>query len=83
MMFFLHDPPDGNGFSCTCYSYPTLADLLDDAVVAEGATDEVSHCLGSQRAYGIAVRRANGIRKLQITKKTIIVPNYLKPDEVI
>ena len=25
-------------------AHPTLADLLDDAVVAEGATDEVSHC---------------------------------------
>jgi hypothetical protein len=26
---------------------PALADLIDDAVVPEGATDEVSHCLGS------------------------------------
>jgi hypothetical protein len=25
-----------------CYSYPTLADLVDDAVVAEGATDETT-----------------------------------------
>jgi hypothetical protein len=30
--------------------HPALADLLDDAVVAEGATDEVSHCLGSSGA---------------------------------
>jgi len=28
--------------------HSTLADLLDDAVVPEGATDEVSHCWGSQ-----------------------------------
>lgn len=31
-------------------SHLTLADILDDAVVSEGATDEVSHCLDSQRA---------------------------------
>jgi hypothetical protein len=35
-------------------AHPALADLLDDAIVPEGATDEVSHCWGSQRAYGIA-----------------------------
>jgi hypothetical protein len=32
--------------------------LVDDAAVAEGATDEVSHCWGSQRAYGIAAPRS-------------------------
>jgi hypothetical protein len=37
--------------------YPALADFFDDAGVAEGATDEVSHCQGSQRAYGIAALR--------------------------
>jgi hypothetical protein len=35
-------------------THPTLADFLDDAVVAKGATNEVSHCQGSQRGYGIA-----------------------------
>jgi hypothetical protein len=34
--------------------HPTLADLVDDAVVAEGATDEVSHCQGSQWGNGSA-----------------------------
>jgi hypothetical protein len=28
-------------------AHPALADLPDDAIVAKGATDEVSHCLGS------------------------------------
>jgi len=28
-------------------SHPALADLLDDAVMAEGGADEVLHCLGS------------------------------------
>ena len=27
--------------------HPTFADFVDDVVVAEGATDEVSHCWGS------------------------------------
>ena len=36
-------------------AHPALADLLDDAVVTEGATDEVLHCLDSLRAYVIAV----------------------------
>ena len=31
---------------------PDLTDPLDDAVVAEGATYEVSHCWGSHRGYG-------------------------------
>ncbi len=31
-------------------THPAFADLLDDAVVPEGATDEVSHCLDSSRA---------------------------------
>ena len=39
-------------------THPASADLLDDAVVPEGATDEVLHCLGSQRAYVIAVKGA-------------------------
>jgi len=26
-------------------SHPALADLVDDAVVAQSATDEVSHCV--------------------------------------
>ena len=34
--------------------HPALADFLDDAVVPEGATDEVLHCQGSQLGYGIA-----------------------------
>jgi hypothetical protein len=37
--------------------HPTLADLVDDAVVAEGAIDEVSHCQGSQLGYGSAALR--------------------------
>ncbi|MBD3853454.1 MAG: hypothetical protein IFJ96_01625 [Acidobacteria bacterium] len=36
-------------------THPALADLLDDAVVPEGSTDEVLHCQDSQRCYGIAV----------------------------
>ncbi len=32
-------------------AHPSLADLVDDAVVAEGATNKVSHCWGSQRVY--------------------------------
>jgi hypothetical protein len=38
--------------------HPALADLLDDAVVPKGATDEVLHCWGSQPAYGIAAKGA-------------------------
>jgi hypothetical protein len=30
---------------------PSLADLLDDAVVPDGATDEVSHCWGSRETW--------------------------------
>jgi hypothetical protein len=36
-------------------THPALADLFDDAVVAEGATDEVSHFFRGSRRYGIAV----------------------------
>jgi hypothetical protein len=35
-------------------AHPAFADLVDDAVVTEGATDEVLHCWDSQQAYGIA-----------------------------
>jgi hypothetical protein len=36
------------------YPHPTLADFLNEAVVPEGATDEVTHCGNSQREYGNA-----------------------------
>jgi hypothetical protein len=39
----------------------TGADLLDDAVVPEGATDEVSHCLGSSGPMVSQLRECNEI----------------------
>jgi hypothetical protein len=49
---------NSRGFAETLVKLPhrTLADFLDDAVVPEGATDEVLHCQGFQRSYGIAIR---------------------------
>jgi hypothetical protein len=59
-------------------AHPSLADLVDDPVVAEGATDEVLHCWGSQRVYGIAASRAKTIFEPRANQDPIIVTNYLK-----
>jgi hypothetical protein len=39
------------------HTHPTLADLLDDAVVAQGVTDEVSHCEWFPASNGTAEDR--------------------------
>ena len=53
-----HVPVEPLVVSAVDHSHPTFADFLDDSVVAETATDEVLHCQGSQRGYGIAARGA-------------------------
>ena len=44
---------------------PALADLLDDAVVTQGATDKILHCWGFQPGYGSAA--AGGVTKFRLT----------------
>ena len=45
-------------------THPTSADLLDYAIVTEGATDEVSHCLGSREWYRTRLRGANRVPRV-------------------
>ena len=48
------------------HAHPALADLVDDAVVAEGATDEVSHYLDS---YGAMVSQPRGRDEMRANRR--------------
>jgi hypothetical protein len=56
MINLLQDLSHENGSNAQGSSRSTITDLVDDAVVAEGATDEISHFEVFQRGNGSADR---------------------------
>ena len=57
-LIYRHVPIQPFVMSPVNLTHPALADLFDDAVMAEGAIDEVLHCLGSSGAMVSQLRGA-------------------------